>query len=81
MRPVGARSNHEAAGVLMHYYAWKASTVECNNCKWVGLGAAMTSGESFGDGVDKHCPRCDWRYGFIAYPMSHEFQRAPAQTH
>ena len=60
--------------MTVHYYDWIKSTVECDNCKWVGLGAEMVSGESFGDGVDKHCKICDWRYGCIRYPMSHELR-------
>jgi hypothetical protein len=27
----------------------------------------MESGESFGDGVDKHCPKCGERICFAAY--------------
>jgi hypothetical protein len=66
---------------MSQYCEFRKSTIACKDCNWVGLGAEMVQGEAFGDGCDKHGPRCDWRYGFIAYTMSHEFKRAPAQTH
>jgi hypothetical protein len=58
----------------MSYMQFITSTIECPQCKWVGSGAKMVMGESFEDGADKHCPVCDWRYGFVAWPMSHEFK-------
>jgi hypothetical protein len=30
----------------------------------------MSSGESFGEGVDKHCPQCGERWGFVQYSVS-----------
>ena len=59
---------------MSQYREFMASTIECPVCKWVGPDAKMVMGESFGDGADKHYPVCDWRYGFVAWPMSHECQ-------
>ena len=59
-----------------HYSDFVKSTIECPNCKWIGLGATMVSGESFGDGVDKECPVCGKRWGYVGYHMSHEFEGA-----
>jgi hypothetical protein len=63
------------------YQEFLKRTIKCEQCRWVGFGGEMEMGDSFGDGADKHCPVCDWRYGFVAWPMSHEFERAPTQTH
>lgn len=43
---------------------------KCGKCGWSGLGSAMTSGESFGDGVDKHCPQCDERWGYVQWSVA-----------
>ncbi|MGO9930440.1 MAG: hypothetical protein ACLPV8_01285 [Steroidobacteraceae bacterium] len=29
----------------------------------------MTSGETFGDGIDKHCPACGERWGFVQWSV------------
>lgn len=51
------------------YSPFMAAEHRCRACGWTGLGSAMTSGESFGDGIDKHCPRCGERWGFVQYPL------------
>ncbi len=58
----------------MNYSEFMQSTIECERCKWIGRGATMVSGESFGDGVDKECPVCGERWGYVGYHMSHEFE-------
>lgn len=42
----------------------------CRHCGWQGKGRAMTSGDWFGDGVEKHCPACDERWGFVQWGVS-----------
>jgi hypothetical protein len=37
----------------------------CSKCGWVDLGSAMDSGNRFGDGVEKDCPHCGRRWGFV----------------
>lgn len=51
------------------YGAFAKSRVTCAACKWTGLGAEMTSGEAFGDGIDKHCPACGERWGFVQWSV------------
>ncbi len=41
----------------------------CKKCGWHGLGADMVSGETFGDGVEKHCPRGDEYYRFAQWSV------------
>jgi hypothetical protein len=56
---------------LIDFYGeFSAATQICNKCGWTGLGSAMGSGKSFGEGVDKHCPHCDERWGFVQYSVS-----------
>jgi hypothetical protein len=55
---------------LIDYYGeFAASAVTCGKCGWTGIGAEMTLGEAFGDGVEKHCPRCDERWGFVQWSV------------
>ena len=42
----------------------------CRHCTWSGLGSDMTSGESFGDGIEKHCPQCGIKYSFIQWSVA-----------
>lgn len=57
-----------------HYHDFVKSTVECPNCKWLGLGKSAESGECFDTGVEKHCPVCDHDFRFVRFPMSHEMK-------
>jgi hypothetical protein len=55
---------------LLDFYGdFARATHSCRKCGWTGLGSAMSSGESFGEGVDKHCPQCGERWGFVQYPV------------
>jgi hypothetical protein len=55
---------------LLDYYGeFAASKVTCNACAWTGIGAELISGESFGDGVDKDCPACGERWGFVQWSV------------
>lgn len=57
-------------GELLDYMGdFRRGPVTCRHCQWSGRGADMTAGESFGHGVDFHCPKCDERYGFVQYPV------------
>jgi hypothetical protein len=56
---------------LMDFYGdFAAGAVACDKCRWTGIGAEMTSGEVFGDGVDKHCPACNERWGFVQWSVA-----------
>ncbi len=56
---------------LLDYYGeFAASNVSCDQCGWSGQGREMTSGETFGDGVEKHCPRCGSYHGFIQWSVA-----------
>jgi hypothetical protein len=55
---------------LLDFYGQFATTgVTCGTCKWTGLGSELTSGETFGDGVEKHCPRCGSYHGFVQWSV------------
>jgi hypothetical protein len=55
---------------LLDYYGeFAASNVSCNQCGWTGQGREMTSGETFGDGIDKDCPACGERWGFVQWSV------------
>jgi hypothetical protein len=34
-----------------------------------GTGAEMKSGEVFGDGIEKHCPSCGEKWGFVQWSV------------
>ena len=56
---------------LLDFYGEFAVTgVTCDACKWTGIGAELTSGEVFGDGIDKHCPACGERWGFVQWSVA-----------
>lgn len=57
-------------GFIDFFGDFERGTYRCRKCAWVGLGAAMSSGESFNDGVDKHCPKCDERWGFVQWSVA-----------
>lgn len=59
------------------FYGWKASAISCAKCGWQGHGHDAEMGESFRDGAEYHCPKCNQYFGFKAYPMTHEFEKAP----
>lgn len=56
----------------MNYYDWINTKHTCKDCGWVGLGKVAEMGESFNDGSEYHCPKCNHYFGFIAYPLLNE---------
>ena len=55
---------------LIDFYGeFAASGVTCDACGFTGIGAELTSGETFGDGIDKHCPACGERWGFVQWSV------------
>ena len=56
--------------LLDFYRAFEQATQCCRKCNWTGQGSAMVSGESFGEGVDKECPACGERWGFVQYSVT-----------
>ncbi len=52
-----------------NYYDWKSGRQACPKCNWSGPGSEAAIGETFNDGAEYHCPKCDHRFGFIAFPL------------
>ena len=61
----------------MNYYDWNEGTQQCRKCQWKGTGSEAKMGESFRDGAEYHCPKCDNYFGFIAYPLTSEVKSDP----
>ena len=57
---------------MTSYYDWKFDTHTCPSCKWVGTGNDALLGETFNDGAEYHCPKCEYRFGYVAYPLLQE---------
>ena len=57
---------------MVKHYDWKSGKQTCPSCGWIGLGSQTAIGETFSEGADYHCPKCDYRFGFIAYPLLSE---------
>lgn len=56
---------------LLDYYGdFQRAMQRCDKCGWTGLGSEMESGESFGHGVDKECPNCGARWGFVQWSVA-----------
>ena len=53
---------------VLTWYEFQTARLECE-CGWCGLGRDAMSGESFADGMDKHCPSCGERFGYVAFPL------------
>ena len=60
----------DVSKLLDFYGDFERRKVTCKHCGWTGLGSDMTSGESFGDGVDMDCPKCKERYGFVQWSVA-----------
>jgi hypothetical protein len=56
--------------LLDFYGEFAVSGVTCDACAWTGIGAELISGEAFGDGVEKHCPACDKKWGFVQWAVA-----------
>lgn len=41
----------------------------CSKCGWTGRGDYLESGNTYGDGIDKHCPKCRALYRFIQWSL------------
>lgn len=56
---------------LIDFYGqFMQSAVACEKCKWEGRGREMNGGEVFGEGVEKHCPACDTKWGFVQFSVA-----------
>jgi len=55
---------------LIDYYGkFAVCSIACSICGWTGIGEEAKTGDSFGDGVEKHCPMC-WNYfGFVQFSV------------
>jgi hypothetical protein len=38
--------------------------------RWTGRGADMKDGEAFGDGIEKDCPACGEKWGFVQWSIA-----------
>ena len=55
---------------LLDFYGDFAHAIQtCGGCGWTGLGAEMESGEVFDEGVEKNCPRCSRRWGYVQFSL------------
>jgi hypothetical protein len=61
----------------INYYSWENDQQKCAECDWVGLGSETTMGDSFADGAEYHCPKCNYYFGYIAYPLLSESLNDP----
>jgi hypothetical protein len=55
--------------LLDFYGKFAAGAVACEKCGWTGIGSEMISGEACGDGVEKHCPACKEKWGFVQWSV------------
>jgi hypothetical protein len=51
------------------YYEYKDQTYTCKHCGWTGPGSETKSGDSFRDGYEINCPKCNEYLDFIVYPL------------
>lgn len=59
------------------HYDWKNGRQTCPACGWSGLGEEAEMGESFEDGAEYHCPRCDHYFCYVPYPLLSESLEDP----
>ncbi len=67
---------------MSEHYDWKNSTHTCKKCGWVWLGSEAVVGETFNDGAEYHCPKCNEYFGYVSYPLLRESltdPRAPVE--
>ena len=55
---------------LLDFHGKFERAIHSCKCGWSGPGEAMVSGESYGDGIDKHCPQCGELWGFVQWSVS-----------
>lgn len=66
---------------MTEYYDWAQAEQECPECRWRGLGREARIGESFDSGSEYHCPKCNYYFGYIAYPLIKEALNDPHASH
>ena len=59
------------------YYDWMHELQSCPTCNWTGKGSEAIFGEAFDSGAEYHCPKCDYYFGYIAYPLIEEALNDP----
>lgn len=59
------------------YYTWQEAEIACSQCDWSGRGDDAKTGEDYRDGIEKHCPACGYRFGFVLYPLTEEAATDP----
>ena len=57
---------------MTSHYDWKEAVHRCKECGWTGRGSEAKIGETFNDGAEYHCPRCEGYFGYVEFPMSQE---------
>ena len=56
-------------GLLDFQSEFARSTITCRHCGWTGKGSEMKNGDCFGDGVEKDCPACSEKWGFVQWSV------------
>jgi len=54
---------------MSEHYDWMNATHTCERCGWMGLGSEASIGETFNDGAEYHCPKCNHYFGYVSYPL------------
>ena len=65
-----ARVGGRQMPLLDFYGDFRRANQSCGKCGWSGPGSAMASGDSFGDGIDMHCPKCSECWGFVQWSVA-----------
>ena len=54
---------------MSKHYDWQQGRQVCPRCGWAGLGSEAELGETFRDGAEYHCPKCERKFGFVELPL------------
>jgi hypothetical protein len=55
---------------LVDFYGDFARGIQsCTTCGWTGPGNDMESGEVLAAGIEKYCPGCGARWGYVQFSM------------
>jgi hypothetical protein len=68
-RDVVARATR---GSTMNWYDWMEASHTCPKCDWSGTGRDTKIGDTFNDGSERHCPKCNHYFSFVSYPLISE---------
>ena len=63
---------------MPRYYDVPTTQFTCRKCDWSGPGTSLVMGETYREIVEYHCPQCDTRVTFAAFPTREETAAAAA---